>query len=542
MPTLLATSPLAATRSKPVITASTAPRADQPGRGGVDQRARARSRAGRSSHTVSRAPCSSGRASQASTRTGRRSASSAITPSAGAAPAGGERARVAVRHHVTGPDGSDGLERVGAVAGERGAGGLVLALDRLGLRARRGGESPAGAARRPARARPPRRGCAPSAARRRAARRPRSSARGSASRDLHRQPVGGGDADQRRAADRQPLDRVGGVLRAGQRRARPPRARQPRLVEHVQPRRRPSAAAAVRRGRRRPSGTMVCRARRALRVRPRARPTAPSEALKGVDLEVGEGELVGLLGPNGAGKSTLVKIACGLVRPTAGTRDGLRRARRLGRGAPRARLPRRAVPLPRLVHRRRGARAAPAARRLGRRRRPSARGCSSSSGSADDGGRRVGDDVQGHAAAARPRPGDDRRRRGCCCSTSRPARSTPPAGAPCARCSRSCAAAASPCCSTRTCCRRSSSSATAWRSSPAARSSPPARRPSSRHAGGVEVETAQRHARVRRRRAARTRRGSSRDLVAAGEEVYGVRVLRSSLEDAYLEAVGGRRA
>ena len=43
------------------------------------------------------------------------------------------------------------------------------------------------------------------------------------------------------------------------------------------------------------------------------------EALKGVDLEVGEGQLVGLLGPNGAGKSTLVKIACGLVRPTAGT-------------------------------------------------------------------------------------------------------------------------------------------------------------------------------------------------------------------------------
>jgi ABC-2 type transport system ATP-binding protein len=42
-------------------------------------------------------------------------------------------------------------------------------------------------------------------------------------------------------------------------------------------------------------------------------------ALRGVDLEVGDGELVGLLGPNGAGKSTLTKIACGLVRPSAGT-------------------------------------------------------------------------------------------------------------------------------------------------------------------------------------------------------------------------------
>ncbi len=43
-----------------------------------------------------------------------------------------------------------------------------------------------------------------------------------------------------------------------------------------------------------------------------------TEALRGIDLEVQEGELLGLLGPNGAGKSTLVKIACGLVRPSGG--------------------------------------------------------------------------------------------------------------------------------------------------------------------------------------------------------------------------------
>jgi len=41
-------------------------------------------------------------------------------------------------------------------------------------------------------------------------------------------------------------------------------------------------------------------------------------ALRGVDLTVEEGQLVGLLGPNGAGKSTLVKIAAGLVRATSG--------------------------------------------------------------------------------------------------------------------------------------------------------------------------------------------------------------------------------
>jgi ABC-2 type transport system ATP-binding protein len=56
----------------------------------------------------------------------------------------------------------------------------------------------------------------------------------------------------------------------------------------------------------------------ALAVRDLRKRYGTTEALKGVDLEVSEGELVGLLGPNGAGKSTLVKIACGLVRPSGG--------------------------------------------------------------------------------------------------------------------------------------------------------------------------------------------------------------------------------
>ena len=72
----------------------------------------------------------------------------------------------------------------------------------------------------------------------------------------------------------------------------------------------------------------------ALAVRGLAKRYGTVEALAGVDLEVREGELVGLLGPNGAGKSTLVKIACGLVRPSRGSAEicglpaGSREARR----------------------------------------------------------------------------------------------------------------------------------------------------------------------------------------------------------------------
>ena len=41
-------------------------------------------------------------------------------------------------------------------------------------------------------------------------------------------------------------------------------------------------------------------------------------AVKGIDLEVREGELVCLIGANGAGKSTTLRAICGLLRPRAG--------------------------------------------------------------------------------------------------------------------------------------------------------------------------------------------------------------------------------
>jgi ABC-2 type transport system ATP-binding protein len=44
-----------------------------------------------------------------------------------------------------------------------------------------------------------------------------------------------------------------------------------------------------------------------------------TEALRGVSLEIGDGEFFGLLGPNGAGKSTLIHCTTGLAQPTAGS-------------------------------------------------------------------------------------------------------------------------------------------------------------------------------------------------------------------------------
>jgi ABC-2 type transport system ATP-binding protein len=43
------------------------------------------------------------------------------------------------------------------------------------------------------------------------------------------------------------------------------------------------------------------------------------QALKGIDVSIETGELVGFLGPNGAGKSTTLKILTGVLFPTAGS-------------------------------------------------------------------------------------------------------------------------------------------------------------------------------------------------------------------------------
>lgn len=44
----------------------------------------------------------------------------------------------------------------------------------------------------------------------------------------------------------------------------------------------------------------------------------PAQALFGVDLEIGEGEVVALMGRNGMGKSTTIKTICGMLGPSKG--------------------------------------------------------------------------------------------------------------------------------------------------------------------------------------------------------------------------------
>jgi branched-chain amino acid transport system ATP-binding protein len=64
------------------------------------------------------------------------------------------------------------------------------------------------------------------------------------------------------------------------------------------------------------------------------------QAVAGVDLTIGRGELVGLIGPNGAGKTTLLRLLAGVLTPDSGsvaydeadvTRMPLHRRAQLGR-------------------------------------------------------------------------------------------------------------------------------------------------------------------------------------------------------------------
>jgi ABC-2 type transport system ATP-binding protein len=57
-------------------------------------------------------------------------------------------------------------------------------------------------------------------------------------------------------------------------------------------------------------------------------------AVRGIDLEIEQGEIVAFLGPNGAGKTTTIDMMLGLSRPTGGTVDvlGLRPRQAIARG------------------------------------------------------------------------------------------------------------------------------------------------------------------------------------------------------------------
>jgi ABC-2 type transport system ATP-binding protein len=258
-------------------------------------------------------------------------------------------------------------------------------------------------------------------------------------------------------------------------------------------------------------------------------------ALTGVDIEVGEGELVGLLGPNGAGKSTLVKIACGLVTPTAGAAavcgapaGSIEAHRELGYLAELFRFPDWCTGEELLV--------------LHQKLMESEGGAAERAellelvGLADAGGRRIGTmskGMQQRLGLAQALIGSPRM-----LLLDEPTSALDPAGRRTVRalleelrgrgvsvllnshllsevelvCDRVAIIARG---------------ALVAAGTPAELS----------HAGGVEVETAS-GARV----FADARRDDAprivRELVAAGEEVYGVRVLTSTLEDAYLEAVG----
>ena len=59
----------------------------------------------------------------------------------------------------------------------------------------------------------------------------------------------------------------------------------------------------------------------AIRLRALEKRYRTVHALRGIDLEIEQGEFFALLGPNGAGKTTLISVLAGLARPTAGSAE-----------------------------------------------------------------------------------------------------------------------------------------------------------------------------------------------------------------------------
>src|SRR5450755_2930558 len=57
-------------------------------------------------------------------------------------------------------------------------------------------------------------------------------------------------------------------------------------------------------------------------------------AVRGIDLDIGQGEIVAFLGPNGAGKTTTIDMILGLSRPTSGSVEvlGLKPHQAIARG------------------------------------------------------------------------------------------------------------------------------------------------------------------------------------------------------------------
>jgi ABC-2 type transport system ATP-binding protein len=259
-------------------------------------------------------------------------------------------------------------------------------------------------------------------------------------------------------------------------------------------------------------------------------------ALTGVDLEVGEGELVGLLGPNGAGKSTLVKIACGLVTPSAGTATvcgepagSVAAHRELGYLAELFRFPDWCTGEELLVlHQELAASPGGAAERAE---------LLELVGLADAGGRRIGTmskGMQQRLGLAQALIGAPKM-----LLLDEPTSALDPAGRRTVRAlleelrSRGTSVLLNShlLSEVELVCDRVAIIA---RGGLVAAGTPA----ELAHAGGVEVETGN-GTRVFADAAREDAPAIVRDLVAAGEEVYGVRVLTSTLEDAYLEAVEG---